>query len=122
MSDVTAYLWLLGILGSGVGIVGVTRVSARMQGRQQRKWERAKRRAQWEEHTDASQDTTQDGTPIAEVTVRKVARMGHRCEVLETRPVTKVPAPDAFAPELIEAQALAWARADTLNQLKAAGL
>ena len=86
------------------------------------RWERAKRRAQWEEHTDASQDATQDGTPIAEVTVRKVARMGHRCEVLETRSVAKVPAPDAFAPELIEAQALAWARADTLNQLKAAGL
>jgi heme/copper-type cytochrome/quinol oxidase subunit 2 len=86
------------------------------------RWERAKRRAQWEEHTDASQDCTQDGTPIAEVTVRKVARMGSRCEVLETRPVTKVAAPDPFAPELIEAKALAWARADTLNQLKAAGL
>jgi hypothetical protein len=86
------------------------------------RWERAKRRAQWEEHTDVSRESTQDGTPIAEVTVRKVARMGHRIEVLEVRPVTKVAAPDPFAPELIEAQALAWARADTLNQLKAAGL
>jgi hypothetical protein len=48
--------------------------------------------------------------------------MGHRIEVLEVRPVTKVAAPDPFAPELIDAQAMAWARADTLNQLKAAGL
>jgi hypothetical protein len=86
------------------------------------RWERAKRRAWWEEYTDAGREFTQDGTPIAEVTVRKVARMGHRVEVLETRLVTKVAAPDPFAPELIEAKALAWARADTLNQLKVAGL
>lgn len=81
-------------------------------------WQRAKLRARWEEHTTVSPDCTADGVPIAEVAVRRVARHGHRSEVLETRPVAKVTAPDAFAPELIEAQALAWSRADTLNQLQ----